>query len=131
MIETKSLEDLAEISMYSEDEIKKAMDYLNETLAYLNKFGYAAGTRNNLAVDISCYCHVLEIDPMQAAEEAHSFTGYEGPDFNDRLIAIEPYLDGWDVSANGVFDYSFDVFIGSVKDNRIEYVVFGKKEETL
>ena len=99
---------------YDASQIRLAMNYLNDIAFTIRLGGYAPGSRNNIAVDLACVCHVLSIDAKLVARELVSDPFSLG-DILTRLNKIDKYLDGWD--EDGVFEYmTMDWNAGSYYD---------------
>ena len=89
---------------YSVGEFKRAAWELNTVCYHFEHGAYQPGNRNNIAVDLSCLCHVVGIDnPIDLAGKYLKES--EIKDLKDRLNTIEPYLYEWDLNPEGVFYY--------------------------
>lgn len=89
MIEVKH-EDI--VDGYDVDEIVANMNGLLELLN--DGYGYKEGVRNNIAVDLCCYCYVLGIDPIDIVKDL-KLSYWQRHDFKNRIGVIEGYLDYW------------------------------------
>lgn len=104
---------------YNDDEIGKAIAYVNSIHHAMRTGEYVEGTRNNMAVDLCCACYVLGIDVNAMAKEALPTTSAY-LDFNRRRETIAPYLVSWDC-VGGVFGYMLtDLDDYSGKDDVVE-----------
>ena len=102
---------------YTEQQAKDAAKICNAIMDNLCHGGYKEGYRNNIAVDFTCVCHVLNIDAgklfRECIYERYGVTPYamvKIDDFLKRKEVINEYLNdrwGWDIEANGVFDKMF------------------------
>lgn len=90
-----------ESSRYSFDKIKEFVSQLNSICDALAGGQYVEGSRNNIAVDLSCCCHAVGLDPMEVADMA--WADVDDPDRDDlerRVKVIFDYVDFWDDSGD-------------------------------
>lgn len=83
---------------------------INNILDAIKRGDYRQGQRNNMAVDLTCLCHVLEIDAEETAalafDELGGNTYFDRIDLAERVETIKPYTYAWDAyGPDGVFDY--------------------------
>ena len=90
---------------YTEEEAHDAVIALNDIINDFNNNEYVEGTRNNMAVDLSCACHVLNLDPVDTVINSleKPLSLHDLTDLRRRVAKIDPYLDDWDQSHGGVF----------------------------
>ena len=86
-----------------DDDLREAAGMLNDLIDDLKNNGYRRGRRNNLAVDLSILCYVLELNPLEVGSY-YIMKSYENPeiaknkiaDLEGRLSTIARYLADWD-----------------------------------
>ena len=91
-----------EQELFSKEELDKITEYINDN-------GWNKGYRNNMAVNISCYCHVLSIDIHHYLknEIRDCMKPSDIDDFIERTDLIACYIDRWDtLGTNGVLSYT-------------------------
>ena len=97
---------IADKGLYNEMQIRHAAEMLNAIVHDVGHGSYKPGARNNIAVDVCCLCHVLDIDPVWVMNQA-GLSQYQLEDFDERKAVIDEYLDMWDEEYGGVFDKMF------------------------
>ena len=100
-------------SVYEEDDIVAATKIANGICKAIVNGAYKKGRRNTIAVDLSCSCHILKIDPHNITRilESEGHLDYvQMKNLISRLDVIDGYLDSWDWNSSvGVFEYMLDV----------------------
>lgn len=82
---------------------------LDDIKKFIEEHGWREGYRNDLAVDISCYCYVLGFDVRDYLK--NEIYDYMKPsdvdDYIERTDLINKYLDHWDErGTEGVLDFT-------------------------
>lgn len=94
---------------YGEEEIKCAITRFQRLWSAFILRDYRPGQRNDMAVDLTCVCHVLHIPVRQVINDIWAITddpSYLLQDIRWRVNTIGGYLDYWDDSgSNGVLAY--------------------------
>lgn len=106
---------------YDARQASDAAKIANAILYEVEAGAYKKGSRNNIAVDLTCVCHVLGLDPVELFKERS--TAYYTPasniiDFERRSYVVQDYLDSWDQETYGVFDKMF-TDINDIDDDRV------------
>ena len=106
---------------YTKEQFVRAAYELNTMCHHFKHGAYQPGNRNNMAVDLACLCHVVEIDPIELVGKYLKENEIE--DLKDRLNTINLYLDEWDLHSEGVFYYMLGYW-KKRKEGDIEIVDF-------
>lgn len=80
---------------YHEEHIRAAKDVVNGICAFMKREGWKEGYRNNMAVDLSCACKVIDIDPMYPIRR-YIDNSYALRDAEQRIETIAKYADSWE-----------------------------------
>ena len=86
--------------------------------------GYVQGYRNDIAVDFTCACWVINADPYRVAKEL-SINDEEYRDLEDRINVIYGYCRSWDDEPNGVFDKMLMLDTWAGVSEPAEFIEFG------
>ena len=115
---------------YDIEDRQRAVKIINCICDFINRGFYFEGHRNNIAVDLACACHVVEVDIDDLRDEALDLTPTNYLNLKNRIKAIKPYLHGWDVFGNGgVFDYMLYEFDWEGEENVKQFVVLENVNE--
>ena len=109
---------------YGREDGVLAAECLEGLIQGLKKGGYKKGNRNNIAVDLCCLCYMFDIDPIEVFNE-YVHDHFNRLDFKERAIVIDRYCEDWTLrSANGVFDFMFNVFdkVGASKFENVSMI---------
>lgn len=98
---------------FTADDVDKAKRMLTTIINRIRIGGYVEGFRNDIAVDISICCYVLDVDPTDLTGEMKRlfelFLSDDEWDLDERLNVIDDYLKDWallhNVDGHSIFDY--------------------------
>ena len=110
MIIDKNKIDAAIKAGFDRSDIDDAVDIINGIYTAISNpgFGYLRGHRNNIAVDLTCACYVIDVDPdiiIGDLASKYRITSVQHLNAYDRIKVVKDYTPAW---GTDVLEYTLE-----------------------